>query len=45
MDEIEKAGEQREVVSCGLAAGKRVTCNPTNERRVEGRCTAAKSNG
>jgi hypothetical protein len=40
MEEIEKAGMQRVVVNCGAAAGKRVTCNPTNDTRSESRCTA-----
>ena len=31
MEEIEEVGMQREVVNCGAAAGKRVTCNPTND--------------
>lgn len=39
MGEIEKAGMQREAVKCGVAAGKRVTCNPIKTIRENG-CTA-----
>lgn len=44
MGEIEKAGMQREAVKCGVAAGKRVTCNPTNDQRADVLQSTAMSN-
>jgi hypothetical protein len=39
MEEIEKAGMQREVIACCRKA--RVTCNTTND--PDGKCTALRS--
>ena len=44
MGEIEKAGMQREVVKCGVAAGKRLTCNPPNDQRADVLQSTARSN-